>query len=169
MKKFDNLDLEKFDKEFKNQNKNNSIKNKENLIEKNENEKITKINLYPIYNFTNKKIMTENEILDVIEKESYKKDTKTKFHPKIRFQNNISKIQADFFRQFEILNKLVNTYNNFITDLDEKNLDYKIVLDCCMNILIYIRNSDDFRNLNEIINFVEVIFFLFLNKYNKKK
>ena len=168
MKKFDNLDLEKFDKEFKNQNKNNSIKNKENLIEKNENEKITKINLYPIYNFTNKKIMTENEILDVIEKELYKKDTKTKFHPKIRFQNNISNIQADFFRQFEILNKLVNTYNNFITDLDEKNLDYKIVLDCCMNILIYIRNSDDFRNLNEIINFVEVIFFLFLNKYNKK-
>ena len=49
----------------------------------------------------------------------------------------------------------------------KKKLKYKIVLDCCMNILIYIRNIDDFKNLTEINVFVEMIFFLFLNKYSQ--
>ena len=61
----------------------------------------------------------------------------------------------------------MKVYNVFITNLDEEELNYKIVLDCCMNILIYIRNIDDFKNLTEINVFVEMIFFLFLNKYSQ--
>ena len=123
--------------------------------------------LYSIYNFNYKKFMTEKEILNTLKNESYKKDSKIEFHPKIRFQNNKLKIETDYFRQVKILDELVKVYNVFIKDLDEEKLKYKIVLDCCMNILIYIRNIDDFKNLTEINVFVEMIFFLFLNKYSQ--
>ena len=89
--------------------------------------------------------------------------------PKIRFQNNDLKIESLFFSQIIILNKLINVYNNFIVDLDEENFDYELILYCCMNILVYMRNLDKFIDLDEIRDIVEIIFFLFLKKYSKKK
>ena len=168
LKKFDKVNVGELFEKPKNKNK-NSIDIKENIIEKNQimDEKITKNNLYSIYNFNYKKFMTEKEILNTLKNESYKKDSKIGFHPKIRFQNNKLKIETDYFRQIKILDELVKVYNVFITNLDEEELNYKIVLDCCMNILIYIRNIDDFKNLTEINVFVEMIFFLFLNKYSQ--
>ena len=92
--------------------------------------------------------------------------------PKLRFQNKDIQIETLFFSQLIILNKLINVYNNFISDLVEDHIDYKLLLNFCMNILFYMRNLKEFSNLYEaaeIIEMVEFIFFLFLNKYSKKK
>ena len=173
MKKFNEIDLKKFDEKFRNQNENqeNKDKSKENKIEENilVNEELNKKNLFPIYNFTKKRIIKEKEILEILTNESTIKEEGNLITPKIRFQNNDLKIESLFFSQIIILNKLINVYNNFIVDLDEENFDYELILYCCMNILVYMRNLDKFIDLDEIRDIVEIIFFLFLKKYSKKK
>ena len=173
MKKFNEIDLKKFDEKFRNQNENqeNKDKSKENKIEENifVNEELSKKNLFPIYNFTKKRIIKEKEILEILTNESTIKEEGNLITPKIRFQNNDLKIESLFFSQIIILNKLINVYNNFIVDLDEENFDYELILYCCMNILVYMRNLDKFIDLDEIRDIVEIIFFLFLKKYSKKK
>ena len=173
MKKFNEIDLKKFDEKFRNQNENqeNKDNSKENKIEENifVNEELSKKNLFPIYNFTKKRIIKEKEILEILTNESTIKEEGNLITPKIRFQNNDLKIESLFFSQIIILNKLINVYNNFIVDLDEENFDYELILYCCMNILVYMRNLDKFIDLDEIRDIVEIIFFLFLQKYSKKK
>ena len=173
MKKFNEIDLKKFDEKFRNQNENqeNKDKSKENKIEENilVNEELNKKNLFPIYNFTKKRIIKEKEILEILTNESTIKEEGNLITPKIRFQNNDLKIESLFFSQIIILNKLINVYNNFIVDLDEEHFDYELILYCCMNILVYMRNLDKFIDLDEIRDIVEIIFFLFLKKYSKKK
>jgi hypothetical protein len=173
MKKFNEIDLKKFDEKFRNQNENqeNKDNSKENKIEENifVNEELSKKNLFPIYNFTKKRIIKEKEILEILTNESTIKEEGNLITPKIRFQNNDLKIESLFFSQIIILNKLINVYNNFIVDLDEENFDYELILYCCMNILVYMRNLDKFIDLDEIRDIVEIIFFLFLKKYSKKK
>ena len=173
MKKFNEIDLKKFDEKFRNQNENqeNKDKSKENKIEENifVNEELSKKNLFPIYNFTKKRIIKEKEILEILTNESTIKEEGNLITPKIRFQNNDLKIESLFFSQIIILNKLINVYNNFIVDLDEEHFDYELILYCCMNILVYMRNLDKCIDLDEIRDIVEIIFFLFLNKYSKKK
>ena len=173
MKKFNEIDLKKFDEKFRNQNENqeNKDNSKENKIEENifVNEELSKKNLFPIYNFTKKRIIKEKEILEILTNESTIKEEGNLITPKIRFQNNDLKIESLFFSQIIILNKLINVYNNFIVDLDEEHFDYELILYCCMNILVYMRNLDKFIDLDEIRDIVEIIFFLFLKKYSKKK
>ena len=172
MKKFNEIDLKKFDEKFRNQNENqeNKDNSKKNKIEENifVNEELSKKNLFPIYNFTKKRIIKEKEILEILTNESTIKEEGNLITPKIRFQNNDLKIESLFFSQIIILNKLINVYNNFIVDLDEENFDYELILYCCMNILVYMRNLDKFIDLDEIRDIVEIIFFLFLKKYSKK-
>jgi len=88
--------------------------------------------------------------------------------PKIRYQNNDIKIETVYYTQINILNKLINVYNNFITDLDEKEIDYDLLVYCCMNILVYQRNMSEFQDLEEITEIMEVIFYQFLSKSGKK-
>ena len=173
MKKFNEIDLKKFDEEFRSQNEKEESKGNttSNKIEENkfDNEELTKKNLFPIYNFTKKRIIKEKEILELLTNESTIKVEGKLITPKIRFQNADLKIETLFFSQIIILNKLINVYNNFIVDLDEEHFDYELILYCCMNILVYMRNLDKFKDLDEIRDIVEIIFFLFLNKYSKKK
>ena len=173
MKKFNEIDLKKFDEEFRSQNEKEESKGNtsSNKIEENkfDNEELTKKNLFPIYNFTKKRIIKEKEILELLTNESTIKEEGKLITPKIRFQNADLKIETLFFSQIIILNKLINVYNNFIVDLDEEHFDYELILYCCMNILVYMRNLDKFKDLDEIRDIVEIIFFLFLNKYSKKK
>ena len=69
--------------------------------------------------------------------------------PLIRFDNNEPKTETRFFSQIIILNKLIiNVYNNFIADLDEEHSDYELILCCYMNILVYMRNLDKFKDLD---------------------
>ena len=60
MKKFNEIDLKKFDEKFRNQNENkeNIENNKENKNEENkfQNEEVTKKHLFPIYNFLKREL-----------------------------------------------------------------------------------------------------------------
>jgi len=73
-----------------------------------DNEELTKKNLFPIYNFTKKRIIKEKEILELLTNESTIKVEGKLITPKIRFQNADLKIETLFFSQIIILNKLIN-------------------------------------------------------------
>ena len=173
LKKFNELDLKKFDEQFRNQNKNGENENneKEKNMEENKimKKRISKKDLFPIYNFSKRRILQEKEILELLTNDSTIIDEGKLVTPKIRFQNKDLQIESLFFSQLIILNKLINVYNNFTMDLEEESMDYELILYCCMNILVYMRNLEEFLNLDEIIDMVENIFFLFLNKYSQKK
>ena len=174
IKKFNDLDLKNFDEKFRNQNDNqkNTNSNQGEKVTDDYiycNEEINKENLFPIFNFTKKRIIKENEILDLLTNDSTINEDGKLITPKIRYHHkNGFTIETLFFSQIIILNKLINVYNNFINDLDEENIDYELLLYCCMNILVSMRNLKEFNDLDEIRDIVEFIFFLFLNKYGKK-
>ena len=172
MKKFNEIDLKKFnDKVIQHQNdekENNQNKNIEiekdifNKVELNYN------NLFICYNFHSGGFIKEKEILDKVNN-SINNDFSININgevilPKIKFKNNIIKIDTYFYSQISMLTQLINIYNKFIVDLNEDHLGYKLLIDCCINILVYMRNCDDFRDKDEIKDIVEIIFFLFLNK-----
>ena len=48
--------------------------------------------------------------------------------------------------------------------MDEKEIDYDLLVYCCMNILVYQRNMSEFQDLEEITEIMEVIFYQFLSK-----
>ena len=173
MKKFNEIDLKKFDEKCRKQsiNEKNAI-NKQDDTKKEENkieiEEITKINLYPIYNFNKKRSFKEKEILELLADDSTVYADGKKFIPKIRYFNKALKIETEFFSPINTLNKLINVYNNYINNLDEANINYELLLYCCMNILVNMRNLEQFNDLDEIKDIVNFIFFLFLNKYVNK-
>ena len=113
----------------------------------------------------------EQEILEKANKEinndiSIKIDEEY-IQPRIKYNNKLSKVDSYFYSQTAILSQLINAYNKFIMDLNEKSLKYKLLIDCCLNILVYIRNCDEFKDKLEIKDMVETIFFIFLNKLNE--
>ena len=176
MKKFNDLDLKKFNEKILKQNKSEEITPGETVTEQKEKEefKFTREelnyeNLYVIYNFGKNKIYREDEIIRALSSNIELNENGKKITPKIRYQNNILKIETLFDSQLRMINNLVKVYNKYIIDLNEDNINYKVLLDCCMNILVYIRNLSSFKNLEEITDVVEVIFFLILNKYYKIK
>jgi len=176
MKKFNDLDLKKFNEKILKQNKSEEITPGETVTEQKEKEefKFTREelnyeNLYVIYNFGKNKIYREDEIIRALSSNIELNENGKKITPKIRYQNNILKIETLFDSQLRMINNLVKVYNKYIIDLNEDNINYKVLLDCCMNILVYIRNLRSFKNLEEITDVVEVIFFLILNKYYKIK
>ena len=177
MKKFNELDLAKFDDKMINQNKNEEpAVNKTETEEKKEEpkfprEELNYENLYSIYNFDKNKVFKEKEIIELLANKQTNKQMNNEkgkeFKPKIRYQNNNLKIETEFLNQLTMINNLVQVYNKYIIDLDEEKIDYKLVLDCCMNVIVYMRNISIFKGLEEITDVVEVIFYLILNKYGK--
>ena len=178
MNKFNELDLKKFNDKMTNQNKNeepavNKIETEKKKEEpKYPKEELNKENLYSIYNFDRNKVFKEEEIIELLANKQANKfvnnDKGKEFKPKIRYQNKNLKIETEFKSQLTIINCLIQIYNKFIIDLDEEKIDYKLVLDCCINVIVYMRNLRIFKDLEEITDVVEVIFYLILNKYGKK-
>jgi hypothetical protein len=171
IKKFYELDLKKFDDNIKSQkiNENEIINNNDNKRYIPEN--LTKKNLIVTYNFTYRRVVSEQEIIEKINKEinndiSINIDNEF-IQPKIKYVNKISKVDSYFYSQTAIITQLVNVYNKFLVDLDEKKIGYKLLIDCCLNILIFMRNCDIFEDKEEIKDIVENIFFLFLNKLDE--
>ena len=177
MNKFNELDLKKFNDKMTNQNKNeepavNKIETEKKKEEpKYPKEELNKENLYSIYNFDRNKVFKEEEIIELLANKQANKfvnnDKGKEFKPKIRYQNKNLKIETEFKSQLTIINCLIQIYNKFIIDLDEEKIDYKLVLDCCINVIVYMRNLRIFKDLEEITDVVEVIFYLILNKYGK--
>ena len=118
---------------------------------------ITPNNLYAFHNFSTERFIDEDEILNYINKtnssynfEIYLKNGE-KICPRIRFNNGIHKIESFFLSQRILLESLYKEYNKYIEDLDDNKLGAKLILDACLNIFIFMRNNDDFRGKDDII------------------
>ena len=171
IKKFYDLDLKKFDDNVKNQKINENEINNNDANKRYIPENLTKKNLIVTYNFTYRRVVSEHEIIEKANKEinndiSINIDNEI-IQPKIKYVNKISKVDSYFYSQTAIITQLVNVYNKFLVDLDEKKIAYKLLIDCCLNILIFMRNCDIFEDKEEIKDIVENIFFLFLNKLDE--
>ena len=168
IKKFDELDSEK------NNNKNNKgqQRKEENKIKIKE-EKIpilNKVNILTCYNFNSKRIFNEKEIIDLVNDKNNKDDSSIMIdnetiQPRIRIINSDKKLITYFYSQTSLLAQLINVYNAYMTDLDESHIGPIVMIHCCLNILVYMRNSPEFSDKKEIKEIVEIILFLFLNKF----
>ena len=134
-------------------------------------DEITNKNLYITYNFSAVKVYKEKEIVEIIN--NY--DNSSKFfvsidgndlmQPKIKFNNGIHSFNSFFYSQKLVLLSLVEEYQNFIIDLSGDKLRPKIILDACLNILIFMRNSKDFTDKSDIFAMMKNIFYIFLNRF----
>ena len=127
-------------------------------------------NLYVYHNFTKDRFISEREILIAINKykqidqvEVYLKNGES-IMPKIRFNNGIHSIDSFFISQKLLLESLISEYNKYIEDLDDNKLGAKIILDACLNILIFMRNSEEFEEKDDIKEAVKNIFYIFMNQ-----
>lgn len=132
---------------------------------------ITYKNLCVTHNFNSYKVYKEKEIVEKINEPKYSSkyfltiDGNDSMQPKIKFNNGIHSFNSFFYSQKLLLLSLVEEYQNFIVDTNEENLRAKIILDACLNIFIFMRNSKDFTNKSDIIEMVKVIFYIFMNHF----
>ena len=91
-------------------------------------------------------------------------NTNEKIFPQIRFYNGIHKIQSFFISQKEIHDSLIKEYENYIKTLDNSKLNSKIILDSCLNIFIYMRNTKEFEDMDYISSTLQSIFYIFMNQ-----
>ena len=133
---------------------------------------ITPNNLYMIYNFNSNKSVSEKDLILLINSHN-KKNEKNEIDkifppqfikPSIRFNNGIDKMESKLYSQGYMNQELFHQYDDYIIDGNEKKLKYKLILDACLNILIFIRNSD-FVAIEEIKEMVKKIFYIFLNQF----
>ena len=126
-------------------------------------------NLYLCYNFTRNGTITEEEIIKDINDNKKFKEFKEKFVksviPKIKFRFGKNIVESELFSQFQILKMLTKEYNLFNKDLDASKINSKILLNACMNILIFIRNSKEFKSKSEVVEMLNTIFFIYYEKY----
>ena len=172
IKKFNKIDLNLLNEKIntpspvkKNENKNIKLYGI-NLPE----DDITKKNLYITHNFSSVRTYNEKEILDKVNEPSnsgnffIKIDGNESLEPKIKFYNGIHEIKSFFYSQKILLFTLVEDYQKYIIDMDKNKLRSKIILDACLNIFIFMRNSREFIGNGDIINTVQKIFYIFLNQ-----
>ena len=74
------------------------------------------------------------------------------------------KIESFFLSQKVLLESLINEFNNYIEDLDDNKLGAKLILDACLNIFIFMRNSEEFQGKDDIFEVLQSIFYIFMNQ-----
>ena len=136
-------------------------------------DEITNKNLYVTHNFNKIRVYKEKEIVEKINEPNNSKEFFISFdgtdsmQPKIKFNNGRHTLVSFFYSQKLLLLSLVEEYQRFIVDTNEEVLKPKIILDACLNIFIFMRNSRDFTDKSDIIEMVKVIFYIFLNHFHK--
>ena len=174
--KFDKIDLnylldkssnceivEEIDKELGEHMKNNSQKN-------------IKKNIYVIYNFMRNSFIKEKNIIQKANEIKGKKNlnwnivvnkelnAEKNIQPKIKFNNKIFQYECYIYSQDSILEDLNKQYEIYSKNLDESKLDYKILFEACLNIILFTRNSDFFSNNDDLIDAFKDIFNVYLYK-----
>ena len=153
--------------EEKEDEKKQEINNKNNLLKDVPNTRITEKNLHITYNFTSKKSYDEKMILKLVNKLNKSNldfGTDNDMVPKIRYIiDKNDKEESIFFSQKQLSDILINEYNKFYENLDISKVDRKYISDACLNIFIFMRNDEKFKQLNVIWNTLEFVFHLFLN------
>ena len=150
----------------------NKAKTENDLVIDDEfNFKINEVNLYVYNNFTSVKFYTELNIVKNINDLQNNKfnvkigDKVNMVLPLIRFmKNKKEKINSIFMSQKVICKILTNEYKKYLQNLDFNELEKKNILDSCLNIFIFIRNSRVFEELDDVMKIMENIFYIFLTK-----
>ena len=76
---------------------------------------------------------------------------------------NIS-FESEIFSQRKIKEILDEEYRNYINnDLDIKSINIKKIIDCLLNIVIYIRNSEKFKDILDISDAIKIILLYYIN------
>ena len=167
IKKFNKIDLKSLPA---NTNLNNTEDKPDNL----QVYKITPKNLYITHNFTSIRIYHEKEIVQKVNDRSndddfFKCNEEKLLQPKIKYREGVELHQSLFYSQKTILSSLNEEYKNYIIDRDENKFGEKIILDACLNIIIFMRNTEAFSKENDIIETVVMIFNIFMNKFLQVK
>ena len=138
---------------------------------KNDIPKIDENNLYICYNFTRKGTISEEKIVNEINKDIekfYKKFSKN-ITPKIKYRIGEHIIETQIYPQTELLKMLTNEYNLFNKDLDSKKINSRIMVYSCMNIFIFMRNNKESNIGEDFIKIIKIIFYIYLKKYLKEE
>ena len=137
-------------------------------------------NVYVIYNFIKNNFIKEECLIQKINEIKGNKTlaftitNKGKvIEPKIKYKNKDFEYKCLISTQDKILDDLNKQYELYINDLNEDKLDIKILLESCLNIILFTRNTEFFKDIDEIIDTFKVIFNVYLQKFyiisNKKE
>ena len=158
------------------ENNNNSTKKKEKeeniegiqlYGEQLEEKDITYSNLYVYNNFNSQQFFREKDIVEYVNRTNQFEmvtNTGERVFPQIRFYNGIHKIESLFLSQKDMLESLIKEYAKYIDTLDDSKLNSKIILDACLNIFIYMRNTEEFEGMDDIFETLKSIFYIFMNQ-----
>ena len=164
IKKFNSIKIDALLQKQNNPINNNSI-NSKNDLELNYNYKFIHIT----HNFDNNKFYKINEIIDIINNnktEVFLSSTRI-FEPKIIYQDNNFKYKCKFISQAKILQMLTEQYNIFYNnDFNENKLINEDIINACLNIDTFLRNSEDFKDKEYVIYSLQCICNVYLNKLN---
>ena len=161
-------------------NKMNKLLSKENNINNNIIEKketpcddleftITEKNLHIHHNFTSNRFLSENYIVNTVNEKNkgffqIPNENFLIITPKIRFvENQKDFIDCVFVCQKDLNQKIIEEYNKYIENLDFSQVNKYYICEACMNIFIFLRNSENFKNYDDILKIMENIFYIFSN------
>ena len=174
--------------EHENREKNKNI-NEQKINE--ENNKIDDKNyiIFIYHNISQYEIIKEKKILKYINSEdendennwknrlgflvTLKSDKQILVVPKIKYigkykkkENEIGNIsfETEIFSQRKIKEILDEEYKNYINeDLDIESVNIKNIINCLLNIVIYIRNSEKFKDILDISDMIKIILLYYIN------
>ena len=128
-------------------------------------------NLYVCYNFTRNGTINENDIINELNNdyERYRNKFNNGCMPKIRYRMGKIIIEVEIYSQLEILKMLTKEYNLFNKDLNIDKINSQILLYATINIFIFIRNNPDLSAKSEIVDILNAIFYIYLDKYIQKQ
>jgi len=161
-----------FEKAFNDQNK-----HEENIINIDSGLNFNSKSIHISHNFDKNKFYTIKEVLEKVNstkenlKLNYSKENKNNYvEPRIVYNDGTFKYKCKIKSQAKILSILNQQYKTFYSNQFDKNkLNLQDIFDACLNIDVYIRNSDDFKNEQFVIDQLQNIFNLYLNSINEKK
>ena len=161
------IDMNEFSENDKKTEKVENPKSIELYGEKLEEKEISYKNLYVFNNFNSQQFFSEKAIVDYVntkDQDEVETNTGEIILPRIRFYNGIHKIESFFMSQKLLLEGLIKEYNKYIDTLDNTKLTSKIILDACLNIFVYMRNNDEFEDMDDIFEALKTIFYIFMNQ-----
>ena len=130
---------------------------------------ITEKNLHIHYNFTYDRFYNENYIVDKVNTENrgsfeLPKGKGRIFAPKIRYlEREKDFIECGFICQKDLYEKISKEYNKYFENLDFDKVTKFIIIEACLNIFIFLRNNKKFKDCDDIIKIIEIIFYIFKN------
>ena len=118
-------------------------------------------------NFNSQQFFKEKSILNIINKTNKEEiitPNNETIYPKIRFDNGVHRKESFFKSQKVLLMNLIQEYNKFLETLDITQLTSEFILDACLNVFIFLRNTKEFEGMDEILDTLKSIFYVFMNQ-----